>query len=296
VKPVRSSSLLVSVVVHVAIAAVVLPATLGTSRVAAWMGITLEREPGDRREERVRFVETVAEPRPEIVANGRDEVSGGKAAPPAPVLPPVEPPSADTPSDAVAAPSADGSDPQARGDGSGGPLEGIRPSFQDPRIWAVPWSPAPEDNRPTFAQIKSRVDSLIRVGALPKVYEDSLAQIYGAVVERAPGDWTMQTRNGERWGLDGGMIRLGKVSIPTALLALLPLNTGRINVQQMENGRRIAAMSADIRYHAQRAMNEDEFRSAVRRIRERKERERSEAQKRREESSAIAQPVTVPLP
>lgn len=285
----RGSSWATSFVVHVALAAVILPATLGTSRVAAWFGFSVDDRPYVA-EERVRFVQQ-AEPRPVAVANGRDRVSGGRAAPPAAVAPPVETPTVVPTEVAPAAGSAAGSDATARGDGTGGPLEGIRPSFADPRLWTVPWGPAPVVEKPSYEMVRTRIQELVREGLLNKAYEDSVSKVYGMVAGRNAGDWTMGGPNGERWGMDGGMIRLGKIAIPTALLALLPLNSGQINVQQFENTRRLNQMSADIRFQAQRAMNEDEFRAAVRRVRERREREREEERKRREAEKGPVVPV-----
>jgi hypothetical protein len=277
-----------SLAVHVALAAVVLPATLGRARVASWLGITLD-DPGSTRAERVRFVQT-AEPKPEVVANGRDRTSGGDAAPPAPVLP-VEAAPAEVPTDVPAATgSATGTDAEAKGDGSGGPLDGIRPSFQDPRLWSVPWGPTAVAEKPSYEAVKQRINELIRDGRIPKEYQDSVSKVYGIVAGNS-GDWTVGGRGNERWGMDGQFIRLGKIAIPTVLLALLPLNQPQINVQQFENQRRLGQMSADIRYQAQRAMNEDEFRAAVRRVRERRDREREEERKRRDAETKPVVPV-----
>jgi hypothetical protein len=146
----------------------------------------------------------------------------------------------------------------------------------------------------TNEAVRSRVDSMIRAGVLPMAYLDSIARLNGQVVERVPGDWTVRGPDGERWGIDGGFIRLGKFSLPTALLALLPLNSGQMNVQQMENQRRISQLSSEIRWHAQKAMNEDDFRAAVRRIRERKERERAQQEKARQQQAPVAGGGVVP--
>jgi hypothetical protein len=66
------------------------------------------------------------------------------------------------------------------------------------------------------------------------------------------------------------------VSIPTALLALLPLNL-QGNPITMDRDRAYAAMHRDISWHAQQGINEADFVKAVRSIRERKERERAAA-------------------
>jgi len=96
-----------------------------------------------------------------------------------------------------------------------------------------------------------------------------------ALAQRDPTDWTIQ-KGGQKWGIDRKAIRLGPVSIPTALLAMLPLNI-QGNPQTMERDRAYAAMHRDITWHAQQAINEADFTKAVRSIRERKERERAAA-------------------
>jgi hypothetical protein len=50
-------------------------------------------------------------------------------------------------------------------------------------------------------------------------------------------------------------------------------------------------MTQDINYNAPRAMNAEEFRTAVKRIRERKERERREAREEREKNAKEQKPV-----
>ena len=92
---------------------------------------------------------------------------------------------------------------------------------------------------------------------------------------RDPTDWTIK-KGGYKWGIDKHAIRLGPVSIPTALLAMLPLNI-QGNPQTMERDRAYAAMNRDITWHAQQAINDADFMKAVRSIRERKERERAAA-------------------
>jgi hypothetical protein len=85
------------------------------------------------------------------------------------------------------------------------------------------------------------------------------------------GDWTVE-KNGKKYGIDKQYIRLGKFSIPTALLALLPFNA-QMNPTVSDRNRQQMAMRMDIMEHAQMSLNEEEFRRAVKAIRERKERE-----------------------
>jgi hypothetical protein len=94
---------------------------------------------------------------------------------------------------------------------------------------------------------------------------------------RKPGDWTV-TRNGKKYGLDQNKIYIGSIEIPSAVLALLPLNV-QANPTVRDRERALSYMSRDIAYHAARASRDDDFKAAVKRIRERKERERREAEK-----------------
>ena len=170
----------------------------------------------------------------------------------------------------IPAPTATVTKPEADGGtgplvGTGGPARGVRPSYSDPRLWGPPQKiVAPP---PTVAET---IDGLIAEGIAP--YNDSVAR---AAARRDPTDWTVE-KGGYKWGIDKRAIRLGPVSIPTALLALLPLNL-QGNPMTMERERTYASMRRDIYWHAQQGVNEADFAKAVRSIRERKERERAAA-------------------
>jgi hypothetical protein len=150
--------------------------------------------------------------------------------------------------------------------GGTGPTRGVQPGYDDPRVW--PGDPefiyAPKTDQ-------ERLDSSL-VATLRRHMDSVSANTYSPnKFER--GDWTFE-RNGQKYGIDKQFIRLGPFQIPTALLALLPLNRMQGNPIQMERDRNAAFMRADILYHAQAAMNEEQFRKAVAAIRDRKERER----------------------
>jgi hypothetical protein len=149
--------------------------------------------------------------------------------------------------------------------GTGGPARGIRPQYSDPRVWEPPGKIVA---RPKT--VAETIDGLIAEAVAP--YNDSVA---AAAKRRDPTDWTIE-KGGYKWGMDKRAIRLGPVSIPTALLALLPLNL-QGNPTTMQRERSYAAMNQDIAWHARQAINEADFMKAVRSIRERKERERAAA-------------------
>lgn len=150
--------------------------------------------------------------------------------------------------------------------GGNGPTRGVQPSYDDPRVWpGAPefiYAPKTDEERldsALYTTLRRHVDSVAANAYSPNKFER--------------GDWTIE-RNGQKYGIDQQYIRLGKFQIPTALLALLPLNRMQGNPIAMERDRNAAYMRADIMYHAQAAMNEEQFRKAVQAIRDRKERER----------------------
>jgi hypothetical protein len=179
----------------------------------------------------------------------------------------VAPATVPTQMPAPAAPAAKTTDNEGAGPivGTGGPSRGVRPQYTDPRVWEPPGQvvAAPK----TVAQT---IDSLIADAIAP--YNDSVAAV---AQRRDPTDWTVE-KGGYKWGVDKRAIHLGPFSIPTALLAMLPLNL-QGNPTTMERDRSFAAMNRDISIHAQQAINEADFMKAVRSIRERKERERAAA-------------------
>ncbi len=148
------------------------------------------------------------------------------------------------------------------------PTTGIVPGIPDPRLTSDPheFFPVPK----THAE---RVDSAVHASIF--AYNDSIARAMAAAGKK-PGDWTFG-KNGQKWGVDGNKIYLGKFAIPSAVLAALPIriqgNPGEAIADRLSTSRR-----ADLLLHAQSGFHDDEFKSAVKRIRERKDKERKEKQ------------------
>lgn len=170
---------------------------------------------------------------------------------------PVAPPVSGTPGGAV-----DGT-----GVGGGmGDVTGVVPNDPDPRLStdAHQFIPIPKSHG-------QRVDSTVR--ALVFAFNDSVTKA-AALAGRKPGDWTF-AKGDQKWGIDGNKIYLGKFSIPSAVLAALPLriqgNPGETIADRLVTTRR-----GEVLEHAQSQYHDVEFKSAVRRIRERKDRERRE--------------------
>jgi hypothetical protein len=153
------------------------------------------------------------------------------------------------------------------GTGGGvGPVTGIVPADPDPRLATDPHAffPAPK----THAQ---RVDSAVK--AIIYAFNDSVEKA-NATAGKKPGDWTFE-KGGQKWGIDGSKIYLGKFAIPSAVLAALPIriqgNPGEAIADRLSGSRR-----SEVLVHAQSQAHDDEFRTAVKRIRERKDAERRE--------------------
>lgn len=171
--------------------------------------------------------------------------------------------------------------------GKGGATAGVTPSFGDPRLWLPPGSEILPPKSPT-----QRLDSAL--ASRVEAHRDSMAAL-AAAAGKKPGDWTFE-KNGKKYGIDQNKIYIGDHSIPTAILALLPLNSGT-NPIENQRQRALNVQLNEIAEQAQRGMNEAEFREAVKRIRERKQREHDAAMKKREQErkklradSIVAQP------
>jgi len=163
--------------------------------------------------------------------------------------------------------------------GNGNPaVRGMRPGYFDGRVWRDPVIVGSG----VGGGGGDRADNLDSImGFMLTQAADSLDSLNRAQgrTGRPPGDWTKTDKNGQKWGWDQQGIRLGKVMIPNALLALLPLNAataGRMsgNMSQMDADRRLAASRADIMRMSERGLGEADFRKIANELRDRRESER----------------------
>lgn len=191
-------------------------------------------------------------------------------------LPPEPPKSAAPP-----VPSEGGSGPVV---GAGGPTRGVTPEFIDPRLWA-PTGAAPVKPKTPTERLDSAIASRVRH------LEDSLNALGP---QRADGDWSWNGKNGKKFGIDQKYIHLGNFSIPTALLALLPLNV-QGNPATYETAHRIGAIRAEILESAARTARDEEFNQAVKELRERKQKERADKAKL-DQTIPLAPPVPKVVP
>lgn len=257
-----------SVAVSIAIHVVVGAALLWVLSIPYPLRELLERTRPRVDPERISFV-TI--PDRGVTTPGREGGDGRPARPNAAPTPPLVAPSV-TPSTIEAPPPAPAEPETGSGPlvGRGGPVRGIEPSYSDPRVWVDP-------NAVVLAlprSVSEHLDSLLVTG-IERV-RDSIVL---ANAQRKPGDWTW-TRDGKKYGWDQSGIHLGGITIPREALALAGLLANvdaSSNPSVADRARVIRSMTQDINYHAPRAMNAEEFRTVVKRIRQRKERERQQA-------------------
>lgn len=159
--------------------------------------------------------------------------------------------------------------------GGVGEATGIVPGPVDPRL-----AQGSKFFYPAYKTPGERTDSAVK--AIIGAYNDSVAMaMASAAQERQPGDWTFD-RNGKKYGIDGSKIYLGKFWIPSAVLAALPIHA-QANPGERAVNRLSSTYRGEILQHAQAQFHDDEFKTAVKRIRERKDRERREKQRETEE-------------
>ena len=148
------------------------------------------------------------------------------------------------------------------GRGHAGRLLALDPRTSDPRLWVRPMIIPEGGGRPIS------LDSAVRMRLLAMA--DSLER-HPASDPMRPPSWTF-TRDGKIYGLDARGMHFGSFTIPTMVLAFLPMPQG--NIDQSRANAVLMRMRADLLRAAARAEAEDDFRRAVRDIRERKDRER----------------------
>ena len=88
--------------------------------------------------------------------------------------------------------------------------------------------------------------------------------------------------------MDSQYIYLGRFKLPSAILAAIPFNYGGVDGSRIIQARNAAWIQNDIYTHSQ-GLSEDDFRAAVKRIRERKDREKKAA----EEKDKTPKPVPI---
>ncbi len=228
-------------------------------------------------------IQSVTRPRTELVAPTSPVVGVPASAPSTPVV-------------VARADTGSGGASDGTGNGVGEidpDLKGIKPAYGDKRVWQGPVGNGVAPGRNGVERLDSIIGFAI-TSARDSV--DSLARAQGKY-DRAPGDWTTKDKNGNKWGWDNAGIRLGKVVIPNALLALLPLNAQAGmsgNYTSIEREKRLSQSRADILRMSDRTLGDLDFRTLATELRDRRERERRDRLKA--PSASIAPTAPVPQP
>lgn len=260
------AAIAISVVLHVVIGAVVLQAVVGSNGIADWL-----IGPQSVKPEQVAVV---------VLSPPRGDPSGGGAAENGAVKPttarttaalvaPVVVPTV-VPADGGGRGGAGGGTGSGYGTGRGsGVSRGIVPGY-DPRLYPGGAEPARVVRTP-----KERLDSVILDRFAE--YADSLSKApQSNVTEDGRADLTF-TRGGKKYGWTQRGIVLGNITLPAPLLALLPLNRVGSNPTAIIRQENPWQMRNQIQAGAQVALNAETFNERVKRIRERRDRERNEA-------------------
>lgn len=285
----QSRAVLAAVAIHVVVGAVLVQLLTFGHGIPSWLRFGAS----DRlTEERLTYVTPREPAKPAPVAPVRRAVAARPS-----VAPSVTAPAAEPSAPVAAAPRDTGSGVGAGagvGIGTADPaVRGVRPGYYDGRVWR---DPVVVGNAGGGGG-GDRADNLDSImGFVLTQARDSLDSLNRAQgrTGRQPGDWTRTGKNGEKWGWDSQGIRLGKVMIPNALLALLPLNAATAanmsgNMSRMDSDRRLAASRADIMRMSERGMGEADFRKIVNELRDRREKERRDRLKA--PSATVAAPV-----
>jgi hypothetical protein len=269
-RPDQRGSIAVSLVVHVVVIAMIASITFSYQ----FSSSARERSPVA---ERVQYV--AVRPKPAEVGNGAKETRQPpkKALTPARLLPPTTIPTSIPP---IPPPNVSVGAISGTNKGTGGApvgvATGIEPAMPDPRI----------ELRPSGLHIPlsqgERNDSAVK--AIYVAYREAEIQAESNR-GRSPRDWTVE-RNGQKYGVDSQYIYLGRFKLPSAILAALPLNYGGVDGTRIIQARNASWIQNDIYTHSQ-GMSEDDFRAAIKRIRNRVDRERKEA----EEKAKAATPI-----
>ena len=164
-------------------------------------------------------------------------------------------------------PSAADSTPLPTGPGR------LGPGYARGRLWVRPLPLPPRElARRLTRSHEALVDSAVT--AVIQAFLDS------AATDSSPAALPSWTTNiaGTKFGLDSKYLYIAGLKIPAAILALLPLPSGSNESRAFD---RSGEMYQDLRRAAQRSATLDEFKDAIREIRERKDQEREFEKNRR---------------
>ncbi|HXE58039.1 MAG TPA: hypothetical protein VNK43_08555, partial [Gemmatimonadales bacterium] len=153
----------------------------------------------------------------------------------------------------------------------------IGPGLGEARLWV---RPLPLPPRELARRLRRTHEELLdsAVTATVQAFLDSIARDPELAGTKLPS-WTTEIA-GKKFGIDQNNIYIAGLKIPSAVLALLPLSGA--NIDQTRAYNHLQELRRDLLQAANRAATAEEFRQAIREIRERKERERELRRAQRE--------------
>jgi len=273
----------ISVVLHVVFAAAVLQVVVGSDGIAEWLIGT----PGRETPETIEMV-TITPPRGDFGGGAPVNATVKRTAPTRRngLVAPTAVPST-IPEAAGGLGGTGGGTGTGVGLGSGSGTRGIVPGY-DPRLY-----PGEPEERRIVRTPKERLDSVIADRFA--LYADSANNApRSSVTEDGRADLTF-TRGGKKYGWSQRGIVLGNITLPAPLLALLPLNRLGNNPASLLRQENPWRMRNQILAGAQVALNAETFNDRVKRIRERRDRERKDGRDATAPQT-IQQAPTTPIP
>jgi hypothetical protein len=146
----------------------------------------------------------------------------------------------------------------------------LGPGIGDGKLWVEPLPLAPRQLASILTQRPPQelLDSFVT--AVVQAYLDSIVSdpYYG---QMRPPSWVANVA-GTKFGIDASSIYIAGLKIPTALLALLPIKASGNQATMLDHD--LENMATDLRIAGARSNNLDDFKRAVRQMRERREAER----------------------
>ncbi|HEY4322023.1 MAG TPA: hypothetical protein VGM77_12705 [Gemmatimonadales bacterium] len=148
----------------------------------------------------------------------------------------------------------------------------LRPHYGDGRLWVAPLPATPRELAQTLSGKTASQLADSAVAAMVQAYLDQMAADRAEHATAALPSWTTKIA-GKTVGIDQRWIYLGKLKIPTVLLALLPLHITS-NPTEAQLNAKLQVMRDDLFEAARRAANYDDFKNAIKTLHEQTERDR----------------------
>ena len=156
------------------------------------------------------------------------------------------------------------------------------PDLGDGRLWVRPLPLPPQELAKRLDKTNAElVDSAVT--QIIQAFLDSVGNAAGAENAELP-NWTKEV-DGLKFGLDSKNIYIAGLKIPAAVLALLPIPAA---TNQQKAFKRDGIIYDDLRRAAQRAQTMDDFKEAIRKLREQRQRELEFERAQRESPDSLA--------